>query len=141
MDIQERKEKAKSGKEKEYTCSQCVISAVADLLDADEVTLLKISHCFGGGIGGLEEVCGVVSAMTMAAGLVCSNADLEGNPSKMEVVEIAKELALEFRERNKTIICREIRGTISGKPMADCDECILDGVEILMDKLFCDRTN
>lgn len=136
MKIEKRIEKAMSGKEKGYTCCQCVIMAIADLLDVDEISLFKISEGFGGGVGGLEEICGVVSAMAMAAGLVTSSGNLEQNTSKVQTIELTKELAMEFKELNKTVICRELRGTITGVPIRDCDDCIQDGVRILTKTLY-----
>ena len=134
MDKEERYKLAYSCKDKGYTCCQCVVTGVSDLLDVDRVTLFKIAEGFGGGIGGLEEVCGVISAMTMVAGIVNSTGSFENNTSKESTIELTKDLAMEFRNKYHTIYCRDIRGTITGEPLADCDECIKDGMDIIIEK-------
>ena len=41
-----------------YNCSQSVVTAFADLYDLTEEQALRISACFGAGIGGMRETCG-----------------------------------------------------------------------------------
>lgn len=136
MEMEKRIEKAMKGKEKGYTCCQCVVMAISDLIDIDETIIFKIAEGFGGGVGGLQEICGVVSAMAMTAGLVNSSGGIEQNTSKDQTIELTKEWAKEFIEINKTVICRELRGTITGIAISDCDDCIKDGVRILTKNIY-----
>lgn len=51
-------------------CAQAVFLAFAeDKLDRE--TALKIASGFGGGMAGMRDVCGAVSGMFMAYGLLC----------------------------------------------------------------------
>ena len=63
------REKAESLFLEGYNCAQSVFCAFCDDLGIDFETALKMSSSFGGGMGRLREVCGVVSAMFMIAGL------------------------------------------------------------------------
>ena len=58
-------------------CAQAVFLAFAeDKLDRE--TALKIASGFGGGMAGMRDVCGAVSGMFMAYGLLCGPADPTG---------------------------------------------------------------
>ncbi|SHJ14616.1 C-GCAxxG-C-C family protein [Parasporobacterium paucivorans] len=139
MDIQKRIDIAMGGRGKGYACSQCVVCAFSDLLDTDEKDLFKMAEGFGGGVGGLMEVCGVVCAMAMIAGLMTSGGNIENNTTKVQTIDLTRKLAMEFKDRNGTIICRELRGEDTGTPIRDCDLCIQDGIRIIAKHFFADR--
>lgn len=65
-----RSEKAKELFGKGYNCAQAVLCAFADECGMDEDTAYRLSSSFGGGLGRMREVCGAVSGMSMAAGLL-----------------------------------------------------------------------
>ncbi len=93
-----------------FNCSQAVLLTFADQFEMDKSTVLKLSSSFGGGMGRLREVCGAVSGMFMAAGLLYGYdgpKDLEG---KAEHYARIQELAEEFRIRNGSIVCKELLG-------------------------------
>ena len=52
-----------------YNCCQAVFLACTDELGLDTETRAKIASSFGGGMGGMRQVCGAVSGMLMALGL------------------------------------------------------------------------
>ena len=62
MNKEERLKKAESIRRQGYNCAQTVAMAFADLTGIDEETTARATAGFGGGIGGMQEVCGVVSA-------------------------------------------------------------------------------
>ena len=51
-----------------YNCAQSVVLAFKDDIGQDEEILKKVSSSFGGGLGGLREVCGAVSGMAIVLG-------------------------------------------------------------------------
>ena len=68
-----------------YNCTQSVILAFSDVLEAsglaDERLLKTVGSGFGGGMGRLREVCGAFSGCTMMAGFISPAdrfRDLEG---------------------------------------------------------------
>lgn len=96
-----------------YNCAQSVFLAFTDLTGIDEKTALLISSSFGGGMGRLREVCGAVSGMFMAAGILYGYTDPKSKTEKMEHYKRIQELASAFRERNGSIVCRDILGKIA----------------------------
>lgn len=96
-----------------YNCSQSVFLAFSDLTGFDEKTALLISSSFGGGMGRMREVCGAVSGMFMAAGVLYGYTDPKSNTEKMEHYKRIQELAAAFKERNGSIVCRDILGKIA----------------------------
>ncbi len=130
--IKQIKEKHKKG----YNCAQIVLCAYSDLLGIDEETLFRISEGFGAGMGGMMETCGAVTAMFMAAGLKNSSGDLSACNTKPQTMKLVRELAKEFREKNQSIVCRELKGVDTGKVLRDCDGCIEDAIRILGEKVF-----
>lgn len=93
-----------------YNCAQSVFAAYADLFDMDFETALKMSGALGGGVGRMREVCGTVLAMSMIAGLKEGNADPENEEAKEHIYALVRRMSNMFKERQGTIICREILG-------------------------------
>lgn len=98
-----------------YNCSQSVFMAFCDSYGLDLETALKISSSFGGGMGRLREVCGAVTGMFMAAGMLYGYTDPKDSASKAKHYERIQYLAKEFEEKNHSIICRELLGLAEGK--------------------------
>lgn len=69
---------------------------------------MLLASPFGAGIGKLRGICGAVSGMTMAVGLISgysSPTDVEG---KKVVYQRTREMIQEFEDRQGSIICREL---------------------------------
>ena len=94
---------------KGYNCSQAVFAAFCDVTGMDESTALKLSSPFGGGMGRMREVCGAVSGIFMALGMVCGIDGADAKEEKAELYGRVRELADRFKEeQGGTIICREL---------------------------------
>ena len=89
-------------------CAQAVFCAFSDELGFDKDTALRISAGFGGGIGRLREVCGAVSGMLLVAGLLYGYDTPGDDRSKRQHYQLVQTLAGKFREKEHSIICREI---------------------------------
>ena len=137
--MSEKTEKAKELFKSGCNCSQSVLGVFCEELGLDFDIAMKISSSFGGGMGRMREVCGTVSGMFMAAGLAFSEKD-----NKAEQYKIVQELAKRFKEKNGSIICRELLNGIesSTSPTPSertetyykkrpCIELVGDSVEIL----------
>ena len=137
--MSEKTEKAKELFKSGYNCSQAVLGVFSEELGMDFDTAMKIASSFGGGMGRMREVCGTVSGMFMAAGLAFA-----GEVDKAEQYKIVQELARRFKEKNGSIICREllqgIESSTSPTPSErtetyykkrPCVELVGDSVEIL----------
>ncbi len=141
--IEKAKELFKSG----YNCSQSVLGVFCEELGLDFDTAMKIASSFGGGMGRMREVCGTVSGMFMAAGLAYSSTDSSAE-NKSNQYKIVQELAKRFKDKNGSIICREllqgVESSTSPTPSErtetyykkrPCIELVGDSVEILEEYL------
>ena len=93
-----------------YNCSQSVFGAFCEECGMDFETALKITSSFGGGMARLREVCGAVSGMFMVAGMKYGYTDPKDNLSKAEHYKRIQELAEQFREKNGSLVCRDLLG-------------------------------
>ena len=105
-----RVEQAVATFEEGFTCAQAVFSTYADLFGMDREMALKLSSPMGGGIGRMREVCGVVSAMAMLAGLKEGNTDPENEEGKERIYLLTRRMAGKVKEQFGTIVCRELLG-------------------------------
>ena len=101
-----------------YNCSQSVFAAFADLYGMDVETALRISSSFGGGMGRMREVCGAVSGMFMVVGMETGTVDGRDSAGKQHNYQVVQQLAEEFRQKNGSIICRELLG-LPSMPQTD----------------------
>lgn len=99
-------------------CAQAVFLAFAeDTLDRE--TACRLAAGFGGGMAGMREVCGAVSGMFLAYGLLRGSADPTDRAAKTHSYEQLRQLAAEFERRNGSIICRQLLGLgADAKPRA-----------------------
>ena len=103
-----------------YNCAQAVFVTYADLFRVDREQASKLSSSFGGGVGGMREVCGATSGMFMVAGLyngTVKASDKEGKKANYEVVQF---LAEKFKDENGSIICGQLLGLRPGLPEEKC---------------------
>lgn len=101
-------QKAKDLFKEGYNCSQAVIGAFCEELGLDFKTAMKLSSSFGGGMGRMREVCGAVSGMFMAAGLQYGSDSTDNPLAKAQHYARIQELAKIFKDKNGSIICREL---------------------------------
>ena len=105
-----RVEQAVQTFESGYNCAQSVFATYADLFGMEREMALKLSSSMGGGIGRMREVCGVVSAMAMLAGLKEGNTDPSNEEGKEKIYLLTRQMADMFKAKHGTVICRELLG-------------------------------
>lgn len=131
-----------------YNCSQAAFLAFRDLTEMDRQTALRLSSSFGGGMGRLREVCGAVSGIFMAAGILWGYdrpGDIEAKAAHYARVQ---SLAEAFRKKHGSIVCREIlKGIVSDSSpnptvrdaefykKRPCLRCIEDAAAVLDDMI------
>ena len=91
-----------------YNCAQSVLLAFSDVTGLEDDTALRMSSSFGGGLGRMREVCGAVSGAAMVLGLVRGYSNPEDHQAKREHYALVQEFARRFKEKNGSIICREL---------------------------------
>ena len=132
-----------------YNCAQSVFAAYAELFGMDFGTALKMSGGMGGGMGRMREVCGAVSSMALLAGLKEGNDDPENEAAKEHIYALVRDMSTQFKEKQGTIICRELLGIEgmeeSAKPSVrtpefyasrPCGKIIACAAQIIEDVLF-----
>ena len=103
-------DKAKKAEElflKGYACSQAILGAFATEAGIDHNTAMRIASGFGGGMGRMREVCGTMTGAFMVLGLIYGF-DEPSPLKKGEIYSRIKEISDKFKEKNQTIICREL---------------------------------
>ncbi len=100
--------KAKKNFESGMNCAQAVFCAFSDLTGIDEAMGMKLASSFGGGMGRMREVCGAVSGMLMALGVLYDTGKVPSQEEKAAHYQHVQELAAKFKEENGSIICREL---------------------------------
>lgn len=103
-------EKAKELFEQGYNCSQAVFAAFCEETGLSFNNALLISGGFGGGVGRMREVCGAVSGMTLTASVLYGFTDAKARAEKAEIYKKVQALANAFKEKNGSIVCRELLG-------------------------------
>lgn len=132
-----------------YTCAQSVFATYADLFGMDRETALKLASPMGGGVGRMREICGVVSAMALLGGLKEGNIDPENEDGKEQIYLLTRKMADRFKEKNHSIICRELLGIEGREESArpsertkeyyasrPCSRLVADAAEIIEEMLL-----
>ena len=91
-----------------YNCAQAVAVAFCDLTGMEKDYAAKLVSGFGGGMGGLREVCGAVSGMNMVFGCLYGYESPTDDEAKKQVYAQFRQLAEAFQAQTGSIICREI---------------------------------
>ncbi len=99
-----------------YNCAQAVFCAFRDETGTDLDAAARLSSSFGGGMGRLREVCGTVSGALLALGALRGYADPRDPEAKKAHYALVQEYAKRFRERNGSIVCRELLKNVPVKP-------------------------
>ena len=126
----DRKEQALALHEHGFNCAQSVACSFCNVMGADPETTFRLAEPFGLGMGAME-TCGVISGMAMVVGMNKSDGDMDNPKTKRECYQLMQNLIAEFKEKNGSIVCREIKGVDTGNVLRTCDGCIEDAVELL----------
>ena len=103
-------EEAKALFEQGYNCAQAVACAFAPEMGLTQETAARLASAFGGGLGRLRETCGTVSGMAFVIGMLRGYQDPQDIAGKKETYALMQKLAGRFREKNGSLICRELLG-------------------------------
>lgn len=138
--MESRVMEAKARHDRGFNCCQAVACTYCDLFGMDEETAFKACEAFGAGMGGMEGTCGAVSGAVFLAGLKNSCGDLEMPVSKGKTYQLSRAITAKFREKNGSLVCRELKGIETGTPLRSCEGCILDAAA-LVEELLLDQEN
>lgn len=91
-----------------YNCAQAVACAFCDAAGQEQDVMARLASSFGGGMGGLGEVCGAMSGALLVLGLVRGYADPDDAEAKKAHYELVKAFAERFRQAGGAIRCKEL---------------------------------
>lgn len=98
-----------------FNCSQAVLTAFAADFGVDEELALKLGTQFGGGARN-GEMCGAVSGALMVLGLKYGHYQADNIEQKSKAYSIASEYTRRFKDKNGSIVCRDLLGYDLTKP-------------------------
>jgi C_GCAxxG_C_C family probable redox protein len=101
----------------------------------DDKTAFRMAEGFGLGMGAME-ACGAVTAMALVTGMKISDGNLSSPGTKKICYQKVKEMIEEFKQKNGSIICSELKGVETGTPLRSCGGCIKDAVVIIEKNLL-----
>ena len=96
-----------------------------------------MSEAFGFGMG-MMEVCGALTGGLMLAGLQNSAGVETPGSTKAATYKIDRMLGEAFSEATGSLLCSELKGRDTGKPLCSCDDCIRHAARIVEEKLLAD---
>ncbi len=114
-------------------CCQAVVKAFAEEIGMDTDTLMRLSSSFGGGMGGLGEVCGAVSGMFLVLGALHGYDEKSAPNAKQLHYARIRTAAERFKEKYGSIICRELK--TAGKDRAYCADLVAYAARLTEDFL------
>ena len=125
----DRKNKAIELHKNRYTCSQAVACAFCDLVNVDEVTMKDMVRRYS---GGAYKVCGAIMGAYVIINYLNGDVNLD-NPAEpiKENIELLYELEKRFKDKNTSVLCKELKGINSGTILRSCRGCVEDAAEIL----------
>jgi C_GCAxxG_C_C family probable redox protein len=130
-----------------FSCAQALLAVYGPELGMDRQTALKVAGGFGGGMGRMAGICGAVTGAFMIIGLVHSMTKKGDMQQKELSYEYIRKFAETFRERNRTLVCRELMGVDVSTPegfaeakvkniaRTICPKYVRDAAEILEELL------
>lgn len=122
--------------DKGYNCAQAVACTYCDCVGVDEEVMFKMTEALGLGMGGMEGTCGAVTGACVLAGMKRSSGNLEKPDTKAESYKLSGEIVKAFKEKNKSVVCKELKGVETGTVLRPCADCIKDAAEIVEQILF-----
>jgi C_GCAxxG_C_C family probable redox protein len=99
-----------------FSCAQSVLSAFIEQFGLERDAALRISSAFGGGMGGMGEVCGAVTAAFMVIGLKYGRATPHDDEEKIKINKKVVQFMNNFLPLKGSILCRDILGADIGSP-------------------------
>ena len=110
-----------------YGCAQCVLMALSDKIGLQEKQAARMAAAYGSGFAGSGGICGVISILGIAEGLLIGG---YGPEDKSKAIWNTKELLDKFKAANNDRhLCRDLKGKEDTKK---CPDLIKEGIELFL---------
>ncbi len=93
-----------------------MLSAYGRRFGLDRETALRVAGAFGAGMARTGEICGSVNGALMVIGLKHAKMQPDDDDSRELAYALAQDFMDAFRERNHTLLCRELLGVDVSTP-------------------------
>lgn len=132
---------------KGLNCAQAVFAAYSEKLGYDKELALGASASFGGGMGRLQETCGVVTGAFMVIGVYNNQLYPDNLTRKEKSYEMVREFNRRFTEEHKSNQCKDLincdlstpEGRLEAKEKrlheTICEGCMATSIHILNDMI------
>lgn len=101
-----------------YNCAQSVALAFCEETGLTESAAAKLMSSFGGGFGGMREVCGAFSGLCAVVGILTGYDDPEAREQKAAQYADIQALAAAFTEQNESLLCGNLLESAAVTPAA-----------------------
>jgi C_GCAxxG_C_C family probable redox protein len=98
-------------------CAQTVLLTYGIPEGVDEETVLRLATPFGSGFVEQGEVCGAVTGAVMVIGLRHGMTNIGDSEAAIKAYDLAGKFIEKFKERNNSILCKELLGYDISSPM------------------------
>jgi len=112
----DRPEKAKEYMATHYNCAQSIVKAFASETDIPENDIAHLAFPFGAGLGRQGNVCGALSGASMILGAKYGKIFQGKEAYREKLYGLTQELLEQFKEKQGTILCRELTHFDLSKP-------------------------
>lgn len=107
-DIEKRQEYAIDLRNQGYNCAQCVLMSLSKHIGLDETLAARMSASYGTGFGGTGEMCGAISILGIAEGMMTPGSEPQ---DKAAAMWRTKAMLEKFSEENGgRFLCRDLKG-------------------------------
>ena len=83
----------------------------------------------------MQHTCGAVVGAVMLNGLLNSSGKANTG-SLVKTLGISRQLTQEFQERSGSTVCKELKGTETGKALFSCNDCIVEATKLVEEMLI-----
>ena len=125
MNVDERVEMGLKYRKEGYSCSQCVIMAMADKLGIDSELAIRIGAGLGAGVT-CGELCGAVNAMAIAEGLKLKPEEITSESKKIVMPKTSRLMKSFSEPFDGKLTCRDLKG----KYGTSCEELIARAIRL-----------
>ncbi|MBQ0051294.1 MAG: C_GCAxxG_C_C family protein [Treponema sp.] len=122
IDAKDAFERAKNNFLSGLNCTQSVVEVFAEELGFDKTSVMCMAQPFGAGTCRMREICGTVNGIMFCLGMQMGKATGD-KESKDAIYKVGQELAAKFREKNGSIICRELLGLVPMGTSENLQKC------------------
>ena len=105
-----------------YNCAQAIAGGFSEAVGLNFETAIQIASSFGGGMGGMREVCGALSGAFVILGAKYGYTSPTDAMAKSSHYKLISETGEKFKEKWGTILCRDLM-----KKLAEEKQAILSG--------------